>query len=211
MSRLQRYRSSTGYSAGIGTKNLFSEVQAVRWEGASKRERQLSAAGTRWKPHRVEFAGQMVAAERMFQVCFTIQRRERGVSFQLTILKVLAGHPGGHLSVPELRRAVAILMTSGCDWSDRMKRLVSFVPDLDIFGSKFVSRDDGGWQITEAGRSFLLSLEERPSAEPALERSDETLPELAPVSPLFVEPKRRRRQHRRARRAAVRAGRGGAA
>jgi hypothetical protein len=38
------------------------------------------------------------------------------------------------------------------------------VPDLDIFGSKLVSRDNAGWQITEAGREFLLSLETKPSA-----------------------------------------------
>ena len=35
------------------------------------------------------------------------------MSFQTTVLKVLAGHPGGCLSVADLRRAVAILISSG--------------------------------------------------------------------------------------------------
>jgi hypothetical protein len=47
------------------------------------------------------------------------------VSFQITILKVLAGHPDGRASHPDVTRSVAILMTSGADWSQRMKRLAA--------------------------------------------------------------------------------------
>lgn len=132
------------------------------------------------------------------------------MSFQLTILKVLVGHPDGRASLADLRHAVAILMSSGPDWTERMKRLALRVPDLDIFGSKLVSRDNAGWQITEAGREFLLSLETKPSAVRPPEPPTEVMPTPAPPPLLFVGPKRRRRQ-RRARRAADRARRGGAA
>jgi hypothetical protein len=84
---------------------------------------------------------------------------ELRLSFQITILKVLAGHPEGRTSLADLRQAVAILMSSGADWTDRMKRLVARAPDLDVFKSRFVLRDDAGWQISDAGRAFLVSLE----------------------------------------------------
>ena len=81
------------------------------------------------------------------------------MSFHLTVLKVLAGHPDGRLPVAELTRAVTILMSSGPDWTRRMKTLLAQTPDLDIFGDALVSRDADGWQITEAGMSFLAKLE----------------------------------------------------
>jgi hypothetical protein len=81
------------------------------------------------------------------------------VSFQITVLKVLAGHPDGRASVADLTRCVAILISSGSDWADRMKRLADRASELDIFSSKFVLRDDRGWQITDPGRQFLASLE----------------------------------------------------
>jgi hypothetical protein len=37
--------------------------------------------------------------------------------------------------------------------------LAAGVPQLDIFGSAYVLRDDRGWQITDSGRQFLDSLE----------------------------------------------------
>jgi hypothetical protein len=81
------------------------------------------------------------------------------MSFQITILKVLAGHPGGRASLADLRRAVAILISSGSDWTNRTKRLAACAPGLDIFGQALVLRDDSGWQITEAGRALLRSVE----------------------------------------------------
>src|SRR5882672_6632071 len=77
------------------------------------------------------------------------------MSFQITILKVLAGHPEGRASLADLKRAMAILITSGSDWTDRMKRLAARAPDLDIFSQSFVLRDNAGWLITDAGRTFL--------------------------------------------------------
>jgi hypothetical protein len=81
------------------------------------------------------------------------------VSFQITVLKVLAGHPEGRLSLDDLKPAVAILISSGSDWTDRTKRLAARAPDLDIFSQSFVLRDDAGWEITDAGRAFLDSVE----------------------------------------------------
>ena len=46
-----------------------------------------------------------------------------GVSFQLTILKVLVGHPEGRASVADLKEYVTVLSCSGVDWTERMKRL----------------------------------------------------------------------------------------
>jgi hypothetical protein len=81
------------------------------------------------------------------------------VSFQITVLKVLAGHPEGHASIADLTRYVSILISSGTDWTNRTKRLAARAPKLDIFGNSFVLRDNNGWQITEGGRQFLASLE----------------------------------------------------
>jgi len=81
------------------------------------------------------------------------------VSFQITILKVLTGHPGGHASLDEVRHAVSLLISSGADWTKRMRRLAALAPDLDIFGQKFVLLDGRNWQITEDGRRFLTLIE----------------------------------------------------
>ena len=89
------------------------------------------------------------------------------VSFQITVLKVLAGHPKGHASLADLKRCVAVLSCSGADWSQRMKRLAARAPELDIFSSGYVLRVPSGWQITAKGLEFLISIE-APLAEPAL-------------------------------------------
>jgi hypothetical protein len=81
------------------------------------------------------------------------------VSFQITILKVLAGHPQGRASRADLTRYVSILISSGTDWTNRTKRLAARAPKLDIFGDSFVVRDNNGWQITEGGRQFLAALD----------------------------------------------------
>ena len=81
------------------------------------------------------------------------------MSFQVTILKVLAGQPEGHLSLADLRNNVAILISSGPDWTDRTKRIAARTPGLDIFSQGMVLRSSGGWQITDAGRAFLADSE----------------------------------------------------
>src|ERR1700722_11705582 len=81
------------------------------------------------------------------------------MSFQITVLKVLAGHPEGRASIADLTRYVSILISSGTDWTNRTKRLAARAPKLDIFADSFVLRDHNGWHITEGGRQFLTSLE----------------------------------------------------
>jgi len=105
------------------------------------------------------------------------------VSFQITVLKVLDGHPGGRASLPELRRAVGILMSSGSDWIVRTKRLAARAPDLDIFSRSFVMRDDAGWQITDAGRAFLAWVESPIQAEIEQPPKPVAPPLPAPASP----------------------------
>jgi hypothetical protein len=51
-----------------------------------------------------------------------------------------------------------------------MKRLAARAPGLEIFTSGYVLRDNSGWQITDAGREFLKSIEAQafePVVEPA--------------------------------------------
>jgi hypothetical protein len=126
------------------------------------------------------------------------------VSFQITVLKVLSGHPGGCLSVDDLKRAVAILMTSGLDWTERTKRLLARAPGLDIFSQALVTRDDRGWQITDAGRALLAAVEnpgEPPVFEPLKTAPASEQPTYSTTAPLpmnFVG--RRQRNSRRRRR-----------
>jgi hypothetical protein len=108
-----------------------------------------------------------------------------GMSFQITILKVLAGHPEGRASLPDLKRAMAILITSGSDWTDRMKRLAARAPDLDIFSQSFVRRDNAGWQITDAGRAFLDFLQTpiQPTSDDRQAPNVTAIPVLPPAAP----------------------------
>ena len=71
----------------------------------------------------------------VFFCVLRLLRLGRLVSFQVTVLKVLAGHPGGRASLDELRRAVMILMSSGTDWTARTKAMAARAPDLNLFGA----------------------------------------------------------------------------
>jgi hypothetical protein len=126
------------------------------------------------------------------------------VSFQITVLKVLAGHPDGRLSVDNLKRAVAILMCSGPEWTDRTKRLLARAPDLDIFSQSLVMCDAHRWQITEAGRAFLAAIENQAASavvEEAPKNAPAELPMYATSAPLpmHVVGRRQRRSRRRRR------------
>jgi hypothetical protein len=98
---------------------------------------------------------------------YSVAIAELGVSFQITVLKFLVGHPEGCASLEDLKHYVSVLTCSRADWSQRMKRLAARAPDLDIFSSGYVLREPSGWQITEKGRQFLILIEAS-SAEPAL-------------------------------------------
>src|SRR2546430_4543110 len=105
------------------------------------------------------------------------------MSFQITILKVLAGHPGGRASLADLRRAVGILISSGPEWTDRTKRLAARAPGLDIFSQSLVLRDNAGWQITDAGRALLASVEKAPMTAVGNQASPEAIVPLTSVPP----------------------------
>lgn len=129
------------------------------------------------------------------------------MSFQITILKVLAGHPGGRASLADLKRAVAVLISSGPDWTDRTKRLAMRAPGLDIFSQSFVLRDEAGWHITDAGRTFLASLETPIQMIAGEETPTEDLVRPVPPPALpqmrFVSLNRKRRRAARRRRPAA--------
>jgi hypothetical protein len=121
--------------------------------------------------------------ERSRSYCHKIERSSffagYAVSFQITVLKVLVGHPQGRASLADLTRYVSLLISSGSDWTNRTKRLAARAPNLDIFGDSFVLRDDNGWHITEAGRQFLASLEQERSE--AMVSTAPPLPERSPL------------------------------
>lgn len=119
---------------------------------------------------------------------------------------MLAGHPDGRASLIDLRRAVAILICSGADWTERTKRLAARAPGLNIFSQSFVLREEAGWLITEAGRAFLAAVEMPP--HPGAHQEEEALED--PVKPVptrsvtLTKPlDRRRRQAGRRRPAAA--------
>ncbi|WP_208764130.1 hypothetical protein, partial [Bradyrhizobium macuxiense] len=126
--------------------------------------------------------------------------------FQLTVLKVLAGQSAGRASVVEIRHAVEILMNSGKDWTNRMKRLAQHAPDLNIFSAKFVLRDNEGWEITDEGRQFLAALEPAVAVRRSPLRSIDDLSTSEPAPQPVTEaarlpdpPRSRRRGPRRRR------------
>ncbi|RXH38229.1 hypothetical protein XH94_23520 [Bradyrhizobium zhanjiangense] len=82
------------------------------------------------------------------------------MSFQLSILKILAGQPHGRASIEIVKQHLAIYYRSGPEWPARMKRIASRAPQLDIFGQRLIEREAGCWIITEEGRKSLETLEE---------------------------------------------------
>lgn len=87
------------------------------------------------------------------------------MSFQLSILKILAGQPGGRASLEIVKQHLAIFYTSGPEWPARMKRIASREPNLDIFGQRLIEREEGYWIITAHGRKILERLEVLDAAE----------------------------------------------
>ncbi|UPJ68326.1 hypothetical protein [Bradyrhizobium sp. 191] len=132
------------------------------------------------------------------------------MNFQVTVLKVLVSYPDGFAAMADLKRDMAILATSGRDWAERTKRLAARLPDLDIFSQGLVERMNGGWRITDKGRSVLEIMEARPTPAQATElppiRAVEestpatTLPPMPSIAPVRGKRERRRRQRDAARR-----------
>ena len=79
------------------------------------------------------------------------------VNFKLAILTVLAKWPERRATVDEVRREVGIIIANE-DQAEQLGRL-SALGDIDIFQTGLVSRNEEGFQITDAGLSLLQSLE----------------------------------------------------
>jgi hypothetical protein len=93
------------------------------------------------------------------------------VALQIAIMKVLSSYPGGRASLAALKSDLALLASSGPEWTQRLKRLAANAPDLDIFSQAFVVRDEAGWELTKAGYAALQTLE---------------VPNVAPPQPAFA-------------------------
>ncbi|MET4072610.1 hypothetical protein ABID58_007439 [Bradyrhizobium sp. S3.2.6] len=131
------------------------------------------------------------------------------MNFQVTVLKVLVSYPDGFAAMADLKRDMAILATSGRDWAERTKRLAASVPDLDIFSQGLIERMNGGWRITDKGRSVLATMEARPTPaqamEPAPIRTVEEPTQATTLSPMpSIAPVRRKRDRKRSQRDTVR-------
>ncbi|OKO83326.1 hypothetical protein [Bradyrhizobium sp. AS23.2] len=125
------------------------------------------------------------------------------MNFQVTVLKILVSYPQGFAVMADLKRDMAFLATSGRDWADRTKRLASRVPNLDIFSQGLVTRESGGWKITEKGRTVLELMEARPGADELLAGAPtERVTVSVPPRRLTVERAKRRRESRERRREA---------
>jgi hypothetical protein len=101
------------------------------------------------------------------------------VSFQLSILKILDGQADGRATLEVIKPHLAVLYTSGQEWTGRMRRLAERVPDLDIFGQKLVVREPGVWSISAEGRGILKILE-----RPVAANEDITLAQPRPAVPM---------------------------
>jgi hypothetical protein len=125
------------------------------------------------------------------------------VNFQVTVLKVLVSYPDGFATLADVKRDVAILATSGWDWSERTTRLAARLPGLEIFSQGLIERLDGGWRITEAGRSALDLMERKPATPESPQAqiiAPEPSPTIAQPASLVVARPDRRRTERRGRR-----------
>ncbi|MEY9707684.1 hypothetical protein ABIF37_010577 [Bradyrhizobium diazoefficiens] len=127
----------------------------------------------------------------------------------MTVLKVLVSYPNGFAAMADLKRDMAILATSGRDWSEHTKRLAARVPELDIFSQGLIERTNGGWRITDKGRAVLEIMEARPApaqeTELSLVRAIEESTPATTMSPMpSIAPVRRKRERKRRQRDAVR-------
>ncbi|MBR0724105.1 hypothetical protein [Bradyrhizobium manausense] len=126
------------------------------------------------------------------------------MNFQVTVLKILVSYPDGFAVMADLKRDMAILATSGRDWVERTKRLAARVPDLDIFSQALVERLNGGWRITEKGRTVLDFMEARPSESQAEPEIVVERPAAAEPAPRLLASTRAARSRRLQRRRAAR-------
>src|SRR4051794_32611376 len=98
-----------------------------------------------WRP-RAEATSLRIASSRLPAMPFLKFRRcDDGhvgarVNFHVTVLKILVSYPDGFAAMEDLKRDMAILATSGRDWTERTRRLGGRVPALDIFSQGLIDR-----------------------------------------------------------------------
>jgi hypothetical protein len=119
-----------------------------------------------------------------------LSRLRARVSFQLSVLRILAGQTDGRASIEVVKHHLAIYYGSGPEWPARMSRIASRLPELDIFKQKLINREAGYWTITEKGLKVLAGLEQldrivgqvqpQPQAEPPVANERAPLPPGAP-------------------------------
>jgi hypothetical protein len=129
------------------------------------------------------------------------------MSFQIAVMKVLSSYPAGTACLTDLKRDLAILVSSGPDWDQRMKRLAGRAPSLDAFSQGYIKRDATGWAITSAGRDLLEALE-RPIPDTVTSERTPVFSAFQPPVPLAFTVKivgRRDRKHSLRRRRRVEA------
>ncbi len=96
------------------------------------------------------------------------------MNFKLAILTVLANWPERRATIDEIREEVGIIFANG-GHSDSLKRL-SALGDIDIFQTGLVSRNEEGFQITDAGLSLLQSLESSSGPSPEVSTAPASQP-----------------------------------
>lgn len=104
------------------------------------------------------------------------------MNFQVSILKVLASYPNRLARLPDIKRDLALLATSGADWASYSKRLGEAFPSLDVFSLGFVQRYSFGWRLTAKGVAALELMQQRvraPIVEAESPTSDISLTEMS--------------------------------
>jgi hypothetical protein len=96
------------------------------------------------------------------------------LNFKLAILTVLAKWPERRATVDEVRREVGIVIANE-DQAEQLRRL-SALGDFDIFQTGLVSRNEEGFQITDAGLSLLRSLESSNGPSPQVSTAPASQP-----------------------------------
>jgi hypothetical protein len=94
---------------------------------------------------------------------------------------------------------IEICVAAETDAADNEGGTEARAPGLDIFTQAFVLRDEAGWQITHAGKTFLAALEAPIQVAAPIDKAAEPAPLLTrmPASPV-IRTKRRRVRRRRA-------------
>lgn len=110
------------------------------------------------------------------------------MSFQIEVLKVLAGQPGGRASVAAIKRDMSALASH--EWSRRMRALARTAPKVDVFSAGYVVRFPDAWQITPAGYEYLTHLEAGTLPEVLMAQSEPAIPEDFSVEALRGRPQR---------------------